>query len=99
MEKESLKGNIIMKTREYWMPVGLSGIMDYSHIECKEYPCETTSEEYTIVVSVKEANKSKIVYDVIVSDNIPDKALNNDLFMIQALEACGAMEKKLVYYK
>jgi hypothetical protein len=88
-----------MKTREYWMPVGLSGIMDYSHIECKEYPVESVKEGYSIVVRIKEANKNKIVYDVIVSDNIPDKALNNDLFMIQALEACGAMEKKLVYYK
>jgi hypothetical protein len=88
-----------MKTREYWMPAGLSGIMDYSFVECKEYPCETTSEEYTIVVSVKEANEDRIVYDVIVSDNIPDKALNNDLFMLQALEACGALNKTLVYYK
>jgi hypothetical protein len=51
------------------------------------------------VVSVKEANEDRIVYDVIVSDNIPDKALNNDLFMLQALEACGALNKTLVYYK
>lgn len=88
-----------MKTREYWMPVGLSGIMDYSFVECKEYPVESVKDGYSIMVRIKEANKNKIVYDVIVSDNIPDKALNNDLFMIQALEACGAMEKKLVYYK
>ena len=88
-----------MKSKEFTFPVGMSGIMDYSHIECKEYPVESVKDGYSIVVRIKEANKNKIVYDVIVSDNIPDKALNNDLFMIQALEACGAMEKKLVYYK
>ena len=88
-----------MKTRENWMPVGLSGIMDYSYVALGEYDVPTKNEETTIKVVIKEANKSRITYDVVASDNVPDKVMDNFLFLLGCLENCGAMNAKLIYHK
>lgn len=89
-----------MKAKEFTLPVGMSGIMDYSHIECKEYPVPT-KEGFTIVVNIKGANNEKIVFDLLVSDNLYECVSGNlgILCAIQSLEACGAFDKQLIYHK
>jgi hypothetical protein len=87
-----------MKTKEFTFPVGMSGIMDYSHIKCKEYPVETVSPEYVIIVNITEANDNHITFELKVSDNI-EGFLSNTLNAIRALELCGAFDEQLIYHK
>ena len=87
-----------MKSKEFTLPVGMSGIMDYSHIECKEYPVETVSPEYVIIVNITEANDNHITFELKVSDNLED-GLSNTLNAIRALELCGAFNEQLIYHK
>jgi hypothetical protein len=87
-----------MKSKEFTLPVGMSGIMNYSHIECKEYPVETVSPEYVIIVNITEANDNHITFELKVSDNI-EGFLSNTLNAIRALELCGAFDRQLIYHK
>lgn len=87
-----------MKSKEFTLPVGMSGIMDYSHIECKEYPIETTSPEYVMIINITEANDDHITFEFKVSDNI-EKFLSSTLNAIRALELCGAFDRQLIYNK
>lgn len=87
-----------MKSKVFTLPVGMSGIMDYSHIECKEYPIETTSPEYVMIINITEANDDHITFEFKVSDNL-ERFLSSTLNAIRALEICGALNKQLIYYK
>lgn len=87
-----------MKSKEFTFPVGMSGIMNYSHIECKEYPVETVSPEYVIIVNITEANDDHITFELKVSDNI-EGFLSSTLNAIRALEICGAFNEQLIYHK
>lgn len=87
-----------MKSKVITLPVGMSGIMDYSHIECKEYPIETVSPEYVMAINITEANDDHITFEFKVSDNL-EKFLSSTLNAIRALEICGAFDKQLIYRK
>ena len=78
-----------MKAKEFIIPAGMGGIMDFSHVECGEYSVETVSPAYVITVDIKEADKFGIKLDLKVSDNL-ESGLNvrNAIF---ALQHCGAL--------
>lgn len=78
-----------MKTKEFIIPVGMGGIMDFSHIKCGEYSVDTVSPAYVILVDIKEIDKFGIKLDLKVSDNL-ESGLNvrNAIF---ALQHCGAL--------
>lgn len=77
-----------MKTKEFVIPAGMGGIMDFSHVKCGEYSVETISPAYVIIVDIKEVGKFGIKFDLKVSDNL-ESGLNvrNAIF---ALQHCGA---------
>lgn len=80
------------------IPCGLSGIMSYSHVKTGRYPVSMTKPEHTCVVIIKEATDCHLLMELEVSENLANVA-NKGLFHLQALEASGVLNKKLVYYK
>lgn len=78
-----------MKTKEFDIPAGMGGIMDFSHIKCGEYSVDTVSPAYVILVDIKEVDKFGIKLNLKVSDNL-ESGLNvrNAIF---ALQHCGAL--------
>lgn len=78
-----------MKAKEFIIPAGMGGIMDFSYVKCGEYSVETVSPAYVITVDIKEVDKFGIKLDLKVSDNL-ESGLNvhNAIF---ALQHCGAL--------
>lgn len=87
-----------MKTKEISIPAGLSGVMSYAHIEEGVYPVKMKKQEYSCDVIVKKATDKALVVVLDVSENLTD-ICNNFLFQLQAIEASGILNRKLVYYK
>lgn len=79
-----------MKVKEFIIPAGMGGIMDFSYVKCGEYSVETVSPAYVITVDIKEADKFGIKLYLKVSDNL-ESGLNvrNAIF---ALQHCGALD-------
>lgn len=79
-----------MKVKEFIIPAGMGGIMDFSYVKCGEYSVETVSPAYVIIVRIKEVDKFGIKLDLKVSDNL-ESGLNvrNAIF---ALQHCGALD-------
>jgi hypothetical protein len=79
-----------MKVKEFIIPAGMGGIMDFSYVKCGEYSVETVSPAYVITVDIKEADKFGITLDLKVSDNL-ESGLNvrNAIF---SLQHCGALD-------
>lgn len=86
-----------MIKRRIELPVGLSGIFDYSYIKIGRYDVKM-KEGYQCYVEIISADRESLVYDVYVSENLSD-ALNDDLSMLSVLERCGAIGRKVVYRK
>ena len=78
-----------MKTKEFIIPAGMGGIMDFSHIKCGEYSVDTVSPAYVILVDIKEIDKFGIKLDLKVSDNL-ESGLNVRNAIV-ALQRCGAL--------
>jgi hypothetical protein len=79
-----------MKTKEFSIPAGMGGIMDFSPIKCGEYPVETISPEYVIIVDIKETDTFGVKFDLKVSDNLEGGLhVRNAIF---ALQNCGALD-------
>lgn len=78
-----------MKTKEFIIPAGMGGIMDFSHIKCGEYSVDTVSPAYIILVNIKEIDKFGIKLDLKVSDNL-ESGLNVRNAIV-ALQRCGAL--------
>jgi hypothetical protein len=78
-----------MKVKEFIIPAGMGGTMDFSYVKCGEYSVETVSPAYVINVDIKEVDKFGIKLDLKVSDNL-ENGLNvrNAIF---ALQHCGAL--------
>ena len=78
-----------MKTKEFDIPAGMGGIMDFSHIKCGEYSVDTVSPAYVILVDIKEVDKFGIKLNLKVSDNL-ESGLNVRNAIV-ALQRCGAL--------
>ena len=77
-----------MKTKEFIIPAGMGGIMDFSYVKCGEYSVETDSPD-VVIVDIKEVDKFGIKLDLKVSDNLENEL--NVLNAILALQYCGAL--------
>lgn len=78
-----------MKTKEFIIPAGMGGIMNFSYVKCGKYSVETISPAYTILVDIKEVDTFGIKLDLKVSDNL-ENGLNVRNAII-ALQHCGAL--------
>ena len=86
-----------MIKRRIELPVGLSGIFDYSHIKIGRYDVRM-KEGYQCYVEIIRADRDGLVYDVYVSENLSE-ALKCDVSMLSVLERCGAIDRRVVYRK
>lgn len=77
-----------MKTKEFIIPAGMGGIMDFSYVKCGEYSVATGSPD-VVIVDIKEVDKFGIKLDLKVSDNLENEL--NVLNAIFALQYCGAL--------
>jgi hypothetical protein len=80
------------------IPAGLSGIMSYEHVKTGVYPVQMSSEEYICNVIIGKATSEKLTFALEVSENLLN-VCDNFLFQMQALEQCGALGERLIYYK
>lgn len=85
-------------TPEMKIPAGLSGIMSYAHVKIGRYPIQMKNPEHSCTVIVNEATDQYLAVALEVSDNLSN-VCNKFLFHIQAIEASGILQRKLVYYK
>ena len=79
------------------IPAGLSGIMSYEHVKTGVYPVQM-NEGYICNVIIGKATSDKLTFALEVSENLLD-VCDGFLFQIKALEQCGALGERLIYYK
>jgi len=83
-------------TKQMTIPVGLSGVMDYSHINAGSYKVENLKGSIECNVVIEQADDKKMVLHFDVTDEYVDELEKSPVAKLMCLENAGIF-KKAVY--
>lgn len=84
--------------RQMTIPVGLSGVMDYSHIKAGSYKVENLKEGIECFVVVEQADSEKMVVHFDITDEYADGFEKSPIAWLLCIENAGIIEKA-IYFK